>query len=303
MSKQLIDEFNKLNVEKIIKIYDENFKEDKEAFMDADYLKNYMYLVNNYRDLNKTFMAEKNEEINKNIDTFTNLILNIVNNFKFPIEKVWAILYSYNLYKLYGFKVNGLTPYYLNLLINIYMGLDDKYSLSSLDKITDFIFDSSIKNNINNLNLSLREMTNILLETIHLYLEEDIAFKIPLSYFIKEKLNHIKENRLKIRKTIKLNWDTPEDVYNSLKDEITTIANLMINSNDEGQIEEGRELISNLDMLVCKLKNMSEENYNICMESIKILMEDEKRDFLDKYYLMFSLINQLTTYNSNKGMK
>ncbi len=303
MTNQVSEEFSNLNLEKLIRIYDENFKEDKEEFKDADYLKNYMYLVNNYRDLNKAFLNEKNAETTKNINTFVNLILNMVNNFKFPAEKVWAILYAYNLYKLYGFKVNNLTSADINLLVNLYMELDIRYSLSSLNKIMDFIFDTNLKNELYNMNLSLDKLTKFLLKPIDIYFNEGVYHGIPLNFFIKEEIKNKTENKVSIREPLKLNWDTPEDIYNHLKNKITSTANLMINFGDEEQKQEGYELISDLGMLVCKLKNMSEENYGICREAIKILMEDEKREPLDKYYLMFSLINQFTTYNSNKGMK
>ena len=290
-------------LEKLIRVYDENFEKDKEEFMDADYLKNYMYLVKNYRDLNKTFLNEKNEEINKNIDAFISLILNMVNNFKFSVEKVWAILYAYNLYKLYGFKANNLTSADINLLVNLYMGLDRKYSLSFLNKIMDFIFDANLKNELYDMNLSLGELTNFLLEPIDEYIDEGINFNIPLIFYIKEEIKNKTQNKVSTKETLRLNWDTPEDIYDNLKNKITSMANLMINSGYEKQEQEGYELLSNLGMLVCKLKNMSEENFGICRETIKILMEDEKRKLQDKYYLIFSLINQLTTYNSNKGMK
>ncbi len=290
-------------VEKIIRIYNQNFNEDKDEFKYNDGLKNYTYLVNNYRNLNKRFLDEKDIDINKEIDNFISLTLKVLDNFRFPLEKVWGILYAYNLYKLYGFKINNLSVYEINLLINLYMGLDDKYSLSSLDNVTNFIFDDDIKKNLYNANLSLRDLTNLLLEIVDFYLEEGLASNIPLSYLIKKKLSNVCENRLNIITKTKLNWNTPEDIYNNIEAEVKNLANLMINSKDEKQKQEGYELVSNLDMLICKLKNMSEEDYKVCKEAIQILVEDKDREILEKYYLIFSLINQFTTYNSIKNIK
>ncbi len=303
MNENSVNKVKNSNISKLIKIYNESFNANKQIFYENFNPKDYMYLINNYHNLNNTFIANTNIENNEKINIFINLVLKTVDDFKFEEEKVWAILYSYNLYRLYGFKINELTSTDMGLLISIYMSFDENYSLKTLDEIMDFIFDANIKKEIYDKKIDKNKLVLILLEPIDFYLNEGVKLGIPINYFIKEELKNNKNSNLSIRQILKLNWDTPENIYNNLKNDVTNLANIMINSEDKDQKQEGYELISNLEMLVCRLKNIPEQDYDNCVNAIKILFEDEKIEILDKYYLIFSLVNQFTTYGSNKNIK
>lgn len=273
-------------LEKLNKLFDQCFTKCKEVVLDITNPNNYSYLIKNYNRLNKYFSMVKNDDINR----FIKLNFSVTENFEDLPEKVLAILYLYNLYKLYGDKLEVLTLTDISVLISIYMSYDDDYTVEKMDKIIDFVFDRDLMNEIYELNLSIKEVTHLLENAIDMYLDEHMK---SIKSYIKEEIAAKKENLKRIDEKRVLN--TPYDIYHFLKSQVDSISMYLISTQNEDLEQKGYEYISNLNMVIYKMKNMPSDNLNKCIKCINDIASKKDLNLIEKLDLIFGTLD---IYNS-----
>lgn len=279
------------NLKKLLNIYDKCLLEGKEIVLEITNSKNYSFLLSNYIKINNEFINNNNEE---KINDFSNLIINILNDFSDAPEKVWAILFSYNIYRIYNDKFLSLTSDDLSILISLYMVFEYENLIPMLDKISDFAFDKELMQELYSINLEKRNLVHFITNGVEEYLCEGVLIGKPVSCYIKEYLDIRRRELLKIKEDIKL--DTIPNIYNYLNSQIVPIACMMADSEDDITSKRGYELISELEMFECKMKNMSEDNYNKCIKCINSIIFNKDKYLLEKIELIFNVVDVLSYY-------
>lgn len=278
------------DLKKLIGIYNSNYTESKDVVLELTNLKNYSYLLSNYININTSFLDENDEQVSN----FSNLVIKTLEDFNDASAKVWAILFSYNLYRLYGNKLLTLTSVEISLLVSLYMVFEESYLLPMLDKISDFIFNKELLQELYNMNMSKKDLVHFITNAVESYLEEGIIANIPVSYYLKDELRIRRENMLSVKEEIKL--DSIENIYAYLKRQTEPLAAIMIDSKDSNIIERGNKLLSDLNIFEFKMNNISSNHYDICIKSINAIICNQNKSLLDKLELIFNIVDQLSSY-------
>lgn len=285
------------DLKKLIGIYNSNYTEGKDVVLELTNPKNYSYLLSNYININTSFFDENDEQVSN----FSNLVIKTLEDFNDAPAKVWAILFSYNLYRLYGNKLLTLTSVEISLLVSLYMVFEESYLLPMLDKISDFIFNKELLQELYNMNMSKKNLVHFITNAVESYLEEGIIANIPVSYYLKDELRIRRENMLSVKEEIKL--DSIENIYAYLKEQTEPLAAIMIDSKDSNIIERGNKLLSDLNMFEFKINNMSSNHYDICIKSINAIICNQNKSLLDKLELIFNIVDQLSSYAPSNPKK
>lgn len=278
------------DLKKLIGIYNSNYTEGKDVVLELTNPKNYSYLLSNYININTSFLDENDEQVSN----FSNLVIKTLEDFNDAPAKVWAILFSYNLYRLYGNKLLTLTSVEISLLVSLYMVFEESYLLPMLDKISDFIFNKELLQELYNMNMSKKDLVHFITNAVESYLEEGIIANIPVSYYLKDELRIRRENMLSVKEEIKL--DSIENIYAYLKRQTEPLAAIMIDSKDSNIIERGNKLLSDLNIFEFKMNNISSNHYDICIKSINAIICNQNKSLLDKLELIFNIVDQLSSY-------
>lgn len=288
---------NNEKIEQINKIYKENFLKEKDIIFELTKLNDLKFLINNFNDLNNNFLILDT----KKIDFFLQLIIDTLKKENKPALKVWKILYSYNLYRVYGEKLSKLSSDNVNTLISLLISFERDYDIKNLDSICDFMFDDKIRKELDFLSLPKNELVHLLENAIDEYLDEEIKTNYTIKYYVESAIKDYKESKFKIKKDLSL--DTPESIYEYLKGPVLALSRPLIDSDQTLQNNMGIELQNNLDMLVFKLKNMKQDDLEICINLIKKIINSDNYSLIDKIELSFDFIDQFYGKDDNNIKK
>lgn len=287
-----------IELKKLTSIFDKYMLEEKEHILESTNPENYVFLISNYTLLNNSFSNLSKDE---NVTKFINLVFEMLPDFPNADQKVYAILFSYNLYRIYGNKLIDLTAKDISILISLYMTFEQSYPVKNLDKMSDFIFNKKLKNEMYSYDIEKRKLVHLLEVAIDDYFYVGIKNKIPVTYFVKKQVSDYRKSLISVVKKLKLN--TPEEIYDYMYNEVSILAGLLISTQEYENVVKGEKLNSSLNSMVFKMRQMKPEDLETCTEFINNMINKSNIGLLDKTEKIFKFIDVLAPekmYSRNK---
>lgn len=287
-----------IELKKLTSIFDKYMLEEKEYILESTNPENYVFLISNYTLLNNSFSNLSKDE---NVTKFINLVFEMLSDFPNADQKVYAILFSYNLYRIYGNKLIDLTAKDISILISLYMTFEQSYPVKNLDKMSDFIFNKELKNEMYSYDIEKRKLVHLLEVAIDDYFYVGIKNKIPVTYFVKKQVSDYRKSLITVVKKLKLN--TPEEIYDYMYNEVSILAGLLISTQEYENVVKGEKLNSSLNSMVLKMRQMKPEDLETCTEFINNMINKSNLGLLDKTEKIFKFIDVLAPekmYSRNK---
>lgn len=280
-------------LKKLSGLFDKYLENSKDIIMDVANIKNYSYLLNNYISINKSF--NNNDKDDENIDKFANLVCEVIDLFKRDDQKVYAILFSYNLYRIYGAKLLTLTPKDLSIVISLFLVFEQENKITYLNKIADFIFDDNLRKDLYRLNRKECDLVTMLEVAIEDYLIYGICDNRPVNCFVKEEIDRYKRSLFSKVGNVSL-----DNTYETFKNNVELFASFLINTKNYENAKIGYAWLSSLEKVRVKLKNMGDENKMICVSKIENIWQSIELTLKEKIDLSFNIIDEFCLLSSMK---
>lgn len=294
MYGKCIQESENVELKKLTSLFESYMKEEKDFVIESTNHENYASLISNYILLNDSF---SNLAEDKNVNKFIRLVFETLSDFHDADQKAWAILFSYNLYRIYGTKLVDLTAKDMSVLVSLYMTFEQSYPIRSLDKMSDFIFNEKLRNEMYSYNMEKRKLVHFLEVAIDDYFYVGIENKIPVAYFVREQIRDYRRNLISVVKTPKLT--TPEEIYDYMFNKVGILAGLLISTQEDENVAKGEKLNSSLSSMIFKMRQMKPEDLETCIKFINDMVNKSDLGLLEKTEKIFKFIDVLTPEKSH----